>query len=153
VIVASRPSAADGKDNICAELDQCRSDGHLVVLDCESFSDDTAIALDRSTDHRPVAVLPCAGLRRLSNQYPHTRPADDRDLGQAGTRQQPDMARGKPRPGGHQCRSGRRNRALVLDIVTSHHCLDHLDPALAVGLGQLKRDDSVGPGRQSIAGG
>jgi hypothetical protein len=41
---------------------------------------------------------------------------------------------------------------MVFNIVTSRHCLDHLDPALAVGLGQLKRNDRVGLGRQSIAG-
>jgi hypothetical protein len=79
VIVDSRPSPADDKDNIYAGFDQRTPDGHQVTVDRDAFSDDTPVALDRSAGHRPIAVLPCAGLR-LSNQYPHTRPADDRDL-------------------------------------------------------------------------
>jgi hypothetical protein len=152
MIVGTPPGPSDHKHNVCAGLDQCRSNGDLIALDRENFFDDTAIALDHSADHRPVAVLAWAGLCRLSNQYPNTRLAGDRDFWEAGTRQRPDMTRGKPRPGGHQCRSRRRNRAFVFDIVTSRHCLDYLDPALAVGLGQPKRDDRAGLGRQSIAG-
>ena len=79
VIVDSRPSPTDDKDNIDAGFDQRTPDDHQVTLDRDAFSDDTPVALDRSAGHRPIAVLPCAGLR-LSNQYPHTRPADDRDL-------------------------------------------------------------------------
>jgi hypothetical protein len=76
---------------------------------------------------------------------------DDRDLGQTGIRQQPDMARGKPPAGGHQCRSDRRDGALLFDIVTSRDWLDDLDAGLTIGLGQINRDYGVGPGRQSIA--
>jgi hypothetical protein len=61
------------------------------------------------------------------------------------------MARSKPPAGGHQRRSDRRNGALLFDIVTSRECLDDLDARLTIGLGQINRDYSVGPGRQSIA--
>jgi hypothetical protein len=56
------------------------------------------------------------------------------------------MARGKPPAGGHQCRSDRRDGALFFDIVTSRDWLDDLDAGLTIGLGQIKRDYSVGPG-------
>jgi hypothetical protein len=62
------------------------------------------------------------------------------------------MARRKPRSGRNQHRSDRRDRALLLDIVTGRDCLDGLDAGLSVELGQLKRDHSVGPGWQSFAG-
>jgi hypothetical protein len=73
------------------------------------------------------------------------------NLGETGIRQQTDLARGKPPAGGHQCCSDRRDGALLFDIVTSRDWLDDLDAGLTIGLGQIKRDYSVGPGRQSIA--
>jgi hypothetical protein len=54
--------------------------------------------------------------------------------------------------GGHQCRSDRRDGALLFDIVTSRRCLDDLDAGSLIGLGRLKRDHGVGPRRQGIAG-
>jgi hypothetical protein len=47
------------------------------------------------------------------------------------------MARGKPRAGGHQRRSDRRDGAVLFDIVTSRDWLDDFDPSLTIGLGQL----------------
>ena len=62
------------------------------------------------------------------------------------------MARRKPHTGRRQNRADRRNGALLFDIITSRHCLDDLDEGLTIRLGQLKRDDSIGSRRQSIAG-
>jgi hypothetical protein len=63
------------------------------------------------------------------------------------------MARGEPRSGAGQHRPDRRSRALLFDIVACCHYLDDLDRALPIGLGELKWDDSIGAGRQIIAGG
>ena len=56
------------------------------------------------------------------------------------------------RPGEHQGHSGRRDGAPLLHIVTRGNRFDDLDGGLVVGLGELKRDNSVGSGWQSIAG-
>jgi hypothetical protein len=152
VIVASQPSSANDKHNIGVGFDQRRANSHFISLDRDAFSDHAAVTPDRRADHWPVAVLPCSCLRRLGDQYPHTWSADDWNPGQPGNRQQSYMARRKPRSGRNQHRSDRRDRALLLDIVTGHDCLDGLDAGLSVELGQLKRDHSVGPGWQSFAG-
>src|SRR6266481_1192040 len=46
VIVDSRPSPADDKNNIYTGFDQRGPDGHQVTLDLDAFSDDTPVALD-----------------------------------------------------------------------------------------------------------
>jgi hypothetical protein len=135
MIVASRPGAADDKDDIGFGFDERSSDRHFIALDRDAFSNDTAIALDRDADHQPVAVLPRASFGRLSDQYPHTRVADDRNPGQPGDSEQPDMTHLKPRPGGHQRRSNRRNSALLFDIITRGNRFDDLNAGLVVGLG------------------
>ena len=48
--------------------------------------------------------------------------------------------------------SDRRDGAPLLNIVTCGNRFDDLDGGLVVALGELKRDDSVGSGWQSIAG-
>ena len=62
------------------------------------------------------------------------------------------MTRRKPRPGMHQLRPDRRDRALLFDIVTRGNRFDDFDVGLVIGLGQLKWDNRVGSGRQGIAG-
>ena len=62
------------------------------------------------------------------------------------------MTRRKPRPGMHQLRPDRRDRALLLNIVARGNRFDDLDVGLAGGLGQPTRDNRVGSGRQGIAG-
>ena len=135
MIVASRPGAADDKDDIGFGFDERRSDRCSIAFDGDAFSNDTSIALDRDTDHQPVAVLPCASFGRLSDQYPHTRVADDRNPGQPCDSEQPEMTRRKPRPGGHQRRSDRCNSALLFNIVARGDRFDDLNAGRAVGLG------------------
>ena len=135
MIVASRPGAADDKDDIGFGFDERRPDRYSMAFDGEAFSNDTAIALDRDADHQPVAVCRRASFARLSEQYPHTRPADDRNPGQPGESELPDMTRRKPLPGGHQRRSDRRNSALLFNIVARGDRFDDLNAGLAIGLG------------------
>src|SRR5262249_3827496 len=68
VIVVAGPSSADHKRNIGAGLEQCRSNRRLIAFDRDEFSDDAAVALNRSVYHRPVAVLPSAVTRGLGNE-------------------------------------------------------------------------------------
>jgi hypothetical protein len=117
------------------------------------FSNDAAIALDCGADHGSVAVFPCATFRQSGYEKGDLGPVNDRDLQYTSTSQQPDMARSKPCSGRNESRSGCRNRARLFDIVTGDNCLDDLDVPLAIGLGQLQWDDSVGPGWQPIARG
>jgi hypothetical protein len=45
------------------------------------------------------------------------------------------MTRRKPRPGGHQRRSNRRDGALLFNIITRGNRFDDLNAGLVVGLG------------------
>src|SRR5262249_13670132 len=121
--------------------------------DLDALFNHTAVALDRSADHWPVAVLPCAALRRPRYQHSHSGSSDARDLQQARTSQQPDMARSKPSPSAQECCSGCRDPALLCDSVTIGNCFDNLDASLAIESSQLERDNSVGPGWQNISSG
>jgi len=62
------------------------------------------------------------------------------------------MAHRKPHTRRRQNRTDLPDGALLFDSITSRHCLDDLDEGLIIKLGQLKRDDSIGSRRQSIAG-
>ena len=151
MVVDPPPGAADDKHNIDTSFDQCRGDRGRATLDRDGFADDTAVPFDRSAYHRPVAVHPSSGLCRLDDQNPHSGPADDRNPGYSGHQEQPDMARGEPRTSAHQCRFDRRDGALSFDVIGGRHCLDDLDVAFPIGLGELTWDHRIGPGRQSIA--
>ena len=77
VVVAAPPGPANDKSNIGVAFDQRGLDRHLIALDRDAFFDNTAITLDRNTDHPAVTVLRRAGFARLSYQYPNARAADD----------------------------------------------------------------------------